>query len=198
MEFPRVTFVGPASDDPELLDLLPEDLRRFLGRVNGLIAFDGGLHVRGACKAPEWHSLRHIWKGERALHVRYAAVREADIPFAEDAMGDQWLLRATRVVRLSAETGDLDEGDIGWSGFWAGVERDPVEALGLHPLLQFMSEGGSLAPGQLLNAYPPFSTKEAAAGVRLAPVPALEQLDFLAELARQIPLEGEFGIRFVD
>ena len=80
---------GPPVDDAELLDALPRELRSFLERVNGFVAFDGGLHVRGACESPSWHSLRRRWQGEFALHERYPLLTDTDIPFAEDAVGDQ-------------------------------------------------------------------------------------------------------------
>lgn len=196
--FPGVTFTGPHPDDTELLAASPDELRRFLAEVDGLIAFDGGLHIRGACHEPVWHSLRHVWTGERAFHTRYAAVRSDDIPFAEDAVGDQWLLRAGRVVRLLAETGDIEDDGQTFDEFMAAVQREPMDTLGLHPLLQFKSAGGVLAPGQLLNVYPPFCTQEAAQGVSLAAVPATERLDFLADLSRQLPPEGPVRIEVTD
>ncbi len=61
--------------------------------------------------------------------------------------------------------------------------------------MQFQAEGRTLSPGQLLSVYPPFCTAEAAQGVDLRAVPSLERLDFLADLARQLPPDGEFRIR---
>lgn len=197
MEFTGVTYVGPQADDAEVLEKLPSDLRRFLEQTNGLVAYDGGLHIRGASTEPVWHSLRHVWFGPQAFHARYPAVQADDVPFAQDAVGDQWLLRGTQVVRLEAETGDLEALDQTFSEFLQAVDAAPVDVLGLHPLLQFQSEGGAVAPGQLLNVYPPFCTKESADGVSLAAIPATERLDFLAELARQLPGDGQgFRIAF--
>lgn len=181
-------------DDAEILDAVPADLQLLLEQVNGLVAYEGGLHVRGACRQPEWHSLRHAWHGPQAFHELYAAVEREDVPFAEDAVGDQWLLRGESVWRLAAETGDVDSLDQTLRAFLAAVQRDPVERLGLQPLMKFRSEGGALAPGQLLNVYPPFCTVEAARGVHLSAVPTGERLCFLAELARQLPAEGPFEI----
>ena len=48
----------------------------------------------------------------------------------------------------------------------------------------------------MLNVYPPFCTKEAENGVSLAAVPASERLHFLAELARQMPPDGQFRVKF--
>jgi hypothetical protein len=50
-----------------------------------------------------------------------------------------------------------------------------------------MQDGGSLSPGQLLLAYPPFITSESAAGnVALGSVPAEEVISFHQDLARQL------------
>jgi hypothetical protein len=199
MELPGVTYVGPEPDDAEVLEKLPADLRRFLTETNGLVAYDGGLHIRGASADPVWHSLRHAWLGAQAFHARYPLVEADDVPFAQDAVGDQWLLRGTQVVRLAAETGELEALDHTFTEFLQAVVAAPVDVLGMHPLLQFRSEGGVLAPGQLLSVYPPFCTKESANGVNLAPVPVVERLDFLAELARQLPGDAQaFRIVFED
>jgi hypothetical protein len=194
MEFSGVTYRGPSVDDDELLALLPDLLRRLLRKTNGVIAFDGGMHIRGACHQPQWHSLRRAWRGEGAVHRLYASVEAADIPFAQDAVGDQWLLRDQRVVALHAETGELDDLDQDLDEFFAAVERDPVETLGLQPLMQYRADGQTLAPGELLSVYPPFCTEQAADGVDLRAVPALERLNFLADFARQLQADGSTGV----
>jgi hypothetical protein len=194
VDWPNVTFVGPAIDDSETLDRLPAALKKLLSDTNGFVAYGGGLHVRGACHAPDWHSMRLAWSGEFAFHATYADVAADDVPFAQDAVGDQWFLREDEVVQLSAETGEVLGTGLDLEGFLAGVEREPVETLGLHPLVQFGRESGRLEPGQLLHVYPPFCTKEAEGGVSLQAVPISERLHFLAELARQMPATGEFRI----
>jgi hypothetical protein len=196
MKFPGITFEGPAIDDPEVFDALPHTAQQLLADVNGFIAFDGGLHVRGASRAPSWHSLRGAWWDSEALHRRYGAVTPDHVPIAQDAVGDQWLLRADELWRLESETGALEATGLSLPEFFAAVEASPVETLGLHPLLQFRADGGELKPGELLNVYPPFCTKEAAAGVSLRAIPAEERLGFLADLARQLPEEGRFRITF--
>jgi hypothetical protein len=189
-------YTGPEPDDPEILERLPERLRG-----NGFIAHGGGLHVRGACREPAWHSLREAWLSGNAFHRHYPAVRPDDVPFAEDAVGDQWLLRDGEVMQLEAETGEVESFGLDLDAFFAAVEADPTETLGLHPLLQLQEEGGRLEPGQLINVYPPFCMKEAADGVDLRPVPAHERHAFLRSLAaqlRDLPEGATIDFRIVD
>jgi hypothetical protein len=113
-------------------------------------------------------------------------VRADDIPFAEDAVGDQWLLRDGQVLRLAAETGEVEPLGLDLESFFAAIEDDPVETLGLHPLLQLQQEGGKLEPGELISVYPPFCMKESADGVSLRAVPARERHAFLRDLAAQL------------
>lgn len=174
-----VTATGSPIDDPEILMLLPSELSDMLHETNGFILFQGGLHVRGAIKSPTWHSLRHSMQGKYALHNLYTNVKVLDIPFAQDCMGDQYLLRETKVLRLLAETGELEEVAISLSIFWDSVRTDPLE------FLNFSSDL-NLEPGQLLHAYPPFCTEISSKGYSLYPVPAKELISFHADLARQI------------
>ena len=108
------------------------------------------------------------------------------MPFAEDCLGDQFLLRNSEVWHLAAETGELESLRIGLKEFFDAVASDPVEFLSLHPLMQFQDEGGILDPGQLLAAYPPFCTTESANGVVLRAIPTSERRQFLANLAAQL------------
>ena len=182
----HVTFVGPPIDDGEILGKIPAGLAGLLQQLNGFIQFHGGLHVRGACRQPSWHSLRDAWVEVHGFHNLYPAVHLDDIPFAEDCLGDQFILRDGRVLRLLAETGELQALDLDLAGFLHAVEADPIEFLSLQPLLQFQRDGGALEPGQLLAAYPPFCTEQSADGVHLAAIPADERRRFLADLAAQI------------
>jgi len=179
-------YQGPPIDDHEILAWVPAELRRLLERVNGYVAYDGGLHLRGACTAPEWHSLRAAWTGPDALHRLFPAVRPDDVPFAEDALGDQYLARNGVVHRLSAETGEVESLEMDLPAFDEAVRADPVEALSLHPLEEFRARGGVLEPGELLSVYPPFVAAESAEGVTYRAVPAGERIRWLAELARSI------------
>lgn len=198
MELDQITFQGPAIDDPEVMGRVPEALRDLLVQVNGFIQFGGGFHVRGACREPLWHSLSHAWVGPTALFRLFPAVKDTDVPFAQDGLGDQYLLRDGRVLCLQAETGEISELSHSLSSFLETIQREPVETLQLQPLLAFWEDGGGLEPGQLLSVYPPFCTKESTGGVSYRAIPAAERIGFLADLAAQLanPRDGA-KVRFM-
>jgi hypothetical protein len=181
----NLTFTGSPIDDADLLELLPADLIRLLQQVNGFIQFHGGLHVRGACQAPAWHSLRDAWLGDNAFHRLYPEVRPDDIPFAEDCMGDQFLLRGAQVWQLETETGQVKPRRVALPAFLQAVQADPVAYLSLQPLIRFREEGGTLEAGWLLGAFPPFCL-ECPGERRLAPISSDERRRFLAYFAGQI------------
>ena len=186
LDLPHLTYSGGPLDDPSIVDGVPPDFASLLRARNGCVAFQGGLHVRGACRDPAWHSLRQAWEGADALHQLYEEVRPTDVPFAEDAFGDQLLLRDGRVLRLTGELGELSEVAVGLEEFFAGLMTDPGRILDYEPLLKFLAGGAELRPGQLLACHPPFVL--AAEGTRreLRAVDALEQRRFLADLAREL------------
>jgi hypothetical protein len=123
-----------------------------------------------------------MWTGPARLNFGYPELRKTDVPLAEDCMGDQFLLRDESVIRLTAETGEVEMLGISMWEFLRCAQKDPVEFLQLHPLIQLHNEGGKLQPGELLNAAPPFVFKESANGVSLKAVPAFEQRSFLHTL----------------
>src|SRR5206468_454105 len=99
----------------ETLGNLPDALRALLaeptdeGRpFSGFIQFHGGLHTRGACLGPPWHSLGEAWRGETAISRLFPEVGESDVPFAQDYLGNQFLYRNGFVLKLSAELGRLE------------------------------------------------------------------------------------------
>jgi len=184
MELEGLVFAGGPIDDLSLLELLPEALVAALTKKNGFISHRGGFHLRGACVGPWWHSLRQAWEGTLAFHNLYSCVGPADIPFGEDCMGDQFLIRDATVVRLRAETGELESLDVALPTFLQDIQADALEILQLQPLLQFEQEGGTLSPGQLLAFYPPFFTEAASRSLRA--IDARERRSFLAEVAGQI------------
>lgn len=203
--FGLFTFEGPPIDDELTFERLPGPLREVLMRANGFVAWRGALHLRGACLAPSWHALRTVWDGELSLHRAYPGVEPQDIPFAQDALGDQFLLRSGRVLRLWAETGDIDDTGHHLEGFLAALQRDPWGELDLQPLEVFEAEGEKLRPGQLLHADPPFCQQEEEdeGEVLLKAVDAEDRLYSLMELARLGPgpdlsRVGEEGVDLVE
>lgn len=187
MELDGVTFVGPPFEEGSaLLTTLPDNLVGLLRQINGFILFAGGLHVRGICGSPEWHSLSSVVSGPGALHALFPALLRSDVPFAQDCVANQYVLRERVVHKLEAETGHLASLDLSLPEFFAAAQADPVEFLGMQPLLRHQRDGGILQPGQVLHAYPPFCTKEAADGVSLKAVPVSEAIAFLAELSRLV------------
>jgi hypothetical protein len=190
----QVTAIGPDIDDPDILGALPEALSSLLQETNGFVLYHGGLHVRGAATSPVWHSLRYAIHGEEAFHRIYGAVLPADIPFAQDCFGDQFLLRAGAVLRLAAETGEIEAMSASLEAFFASVSADAYELLCFDPKLR-------LEPGQLMQAYPPFCVERPEHGYSLKAVPALEAIRFHADFARRIgdvPDGGQVQVRVVD
>jgi len=198
MELSHVTYTGPAIDDAEVLERLPKGLAVLLNSLNGFIQYGGGIHVRGACIKPEWHSLRRAWLGPKSISDLFSTVDRTWIPFAEDCVGEQFLLRNNEVLRLCAETGEVDELGVSLGDFLRRASADPIDFLAMEPLLQFQDSHGVLPEGCLLHAYPPFCTKEAGQGVSLRAVHAWELHEFHSELAKALPKDGDkvqVGIR---
>jgi hypothetical protein len=191
MELAHVSWAGPAMDDPEIAEALPSFLGSSIAEVNGFIQFGGGLHVRGACFTPGWHSLRHAWHGTAAFHRLYPTVAAGWVPFAEDCMGDQFFLAGGTILRLLAETGKVEDMACDLASFLKAANETPVEFLSLEPLLELQRNGSALAPGELIHAYPPFCTVEAENGMSLRAVPALELHAFHAAFARHVLNEGD-------
>jgi hypothetical protein len=201
MELSGITWSGPPIDDAEIVAELPRELRGVLEAINGFILFGGALHVRGAVHDPPWHSLRHAWRGAESLSALYPAVQPEDVPFAQDCVGDQFLLRGGSVLQLQAETGEVEDTGLGLFTFLERACADPDGSLSPEPLLRHQADAGELAPRMLLHAYPPFCTAQAAGGVSLMAVPALELIRFHADFARQIadvPPGGSIEIRITD
>jgi hypothetical protein len=173
-------------DDVLLAEALFQDVFAVVIDVNGFIAFDGAFHWRGICAQPAWHSLSEAWTGSHALHRLFSAIQPTDIPFAQDALGDQFVLRDELVWSLASETGELHPLGMDIQDFLAALGTSPRDFLPIGAIEQLKQEGRSLQPGELISAYPPFCSKESANGVSLRPVPAQERLRFLADFARQI------------
>ena len=194
-EFTEIIYTGPVADDRQALESLPDELFDFLSETNGLVAFEGGLHIRGACTEPAWHALETVWWGSHALHKLYPkTVTPDDIPFAQDCVGDQFLLRDDKVIHLFGETGEVEPLNLAVTEFIEKAKSDPMDFLSLHPLRKFIREGRHLMPGKLLHVFPPYIAQdEEGKDVRITTAPALEVLQYLADLARQVQEAGPGG-----
>lgn len=181
-----VSWLGPKSDDQSMLARLPKDLANLLRAVNGFIQFNGAIHFRGACTQPQWHSLRYAWESKDAFHHHYRSVKKSDVPFAQSALGDQYLLRDGVVHRLDAECDDVESLELDLKAFLKQIQADPIEALDLQPLESFWDDNGSLEPGQLLSVMPPFVLAQSDTTYSYRAIDALDRLRFLADFAKQI------------
>ena len=186
MDLPGLTYRGAALDDIDILDRLPTDLQQLLAQRNGFVAFRGGLHVRGACVEPKWHSVRAAMEGPESFVARYRTIKQDDVPFAQDLFGDQFVLRDGKVYKLDSYADQLEEVAEGVVDFFGKVQADPIELLALDHLAQFEGTGETLRPGELLMEWPPFVVSESRKGVSLRRIPAQERLEFLADIAKQL------------
>ena len=179
MNIPGITWQGESIEDIEILPELPQELVHLLSDKNGFILHEGALHVRGASLTPEWHSLRSAWRGKNAFFVLYDDVSSSDIPFAQDQVGDQFLLREGAVFRLVAETGEIEKIAESLQEFLS-CSTDNIE--------KFLNVGlnHKLEPGQLLHAFPPFVFLDSGAKASLKAMSASEVILVHADLARQI------------
>lgn len=183
MEFKGVIYIEQQEiTDEDIYEYVPEDLAEFYEEINGIVAFQGGLHIRGCVIEPKWHSLFEAWKGDNALYRTYENMYEDDVPFAQDCMGDQYFLREEMVWMLEAETGEVHDLEIDFLDFIDEAIEDPFEFLSLHPLVQYLSEDGDMGPGELLTCTPPLCEEvpEETEYV-MKSIPAQERLDWLAE-----------------
>ncbi|GAA3929697.1 hypothetical protein [Hymenobacter algoricola] len=179
-------FQGRPISDAQTFALLPLYLQDFLRAQNGVVAYFGGLHIRGCCHYPLWHDLGAAWNGEQAFWKRYRTVQPTDIPFAQDCVGNQFLLRGDAVLFLDTETGEIADLEVDFKHFLFGIEKFPLDALGMEPLRSFQQRGGQLEPGQLLSMYPPVCIQSRSEQRTLKPIPALERLTYLSGFYAQI------------
>ena len=152
-----MTYEGDPISDHELWANLPADLKSFYSEINGIVAYQGGLHLRGCVAEPKWHSLRQVWQGDWALNRNFTELRATDIPFGQDCLGDQFFLRLGTVWRLWWETGEIEDLEIEFFDFLEDIQTDPVDSLDLEPLVYYLDLGHSLQPGHLLISDPPLS-----------------------------------------
>ncbi|UYZ60688.1 SMI1/KNR4 family protein [Hymenobacter latericus] len=181
-----ITYIGEPISDSATFKLLPFEMQAFMLQHNGMVAFLGGLHIRGCCHEPAWHSLREAWQGENAFWRTYASVKQSDLPFAQDAVGNQFLLRRGEVWWLDTETGEMENLGVDFVRFIRGVELYPDQALDLQAVSMFTNLGAVLQPGELLAVYPPNCIKAENENFNLTRMPVDVRLGSLANLYQQI------------
>ena len=185
MKLQGITYRQTSIDDWTTFKTTPPRFQDFLKQTNGIIALKGGLHIRGCCHDPIWHSIDHYISGQTAFWKIYPDVLDIDIPFAQDCMGDQFLFRGEKVYKLNLETGLLSFFDYDFYGFLEAIDNNPIDFLGMYPLVQHEMDGKELLPGQLLQAYPPLYLNIPGSVISLEAVPADDQILFLENLYKQ-------------
>ncbi len=191
---PGLLFKGPKFEGGSDL---PQDLVDLLSEVNGFVVFEGGFHLRGQCSLPDWHSLAVAQRGALSLVELYPeSVLPGDVPFGEDAVGDQYLLRAGKVGRLDAETGDVELFDWSLREFLSELSSRAASILPSRVMNEFSARGERLQPGQVILVMPPLVVKAEQRVMRAGS--ALPRRQFLATVARQIrDVPDGTPIRFV-
>lgn len=186
MTLQGVIYKGPPLADPSVLQGLPSELFEVLWQVNGFVAYAGGLHIRGFVDAPEWHSFSRYHSGEMALSKLYQQVKKYDIPFGQDFLGNQFLLRDSEVFKLRADTGETSSLRVDLAEFFEAANKDPVSYLSLELLAVYHEQSGGLEPGQLIHTMPPLCLKRSDKKLAMKAVAADNAISFLAHFARQI------------
>jgi hypothetical protein len=176
----NISYIGKAIEDKDTFDILPVYLKDYYCQQNGLIAFHGGLHIRGCVLKPYWHSLGYSWFGEMKLSNLFDCLTINDIPFAQDCFGNQYLIRENQIIRLLAETSELEFLHIDFKSFIERANSNPEEFLNIEKIERF-----DLKPGQLLNVTPPFCLKSEAER-SFKPIDSEERIRFLSYFSRQI------------
>ena len=175
-----------SKKDEEFFKTLPQELQEVLSKKNGYVSHGGGFHLRGVCHKPKWHSLEEVFVGEHALFDLFEFVEEDDIPFAEDCMGDQFLLREGQVIRLYAESGDMEELGLTLEEFMDKVKNAPSDVLDLEVMELVTESDAKLHPGEVMVAHPPFVMEESEEGVQLEAMPCLQALMYYSQLSFNI------------
>ncbi|MSP61151.1 MAG: SMI1/KNR4 family protein [Myxococcales bacterium] len=161
--------------------------RRLLEQANGAWLFAGALHLFGACEGPPWHGLR-AWNAPATWRDAYARLTDGLVFFAEDAFGDQYGYsgRGGEVVRFDAELGRREQVADSFGHWLDAVLTHPEAMLPLDVVAAQAALGKRLRPGNQLFAYPPLFSVEAAEGVDLGHVDAIEAMRFRGALAVQL------------
>ena len=175
-----LNYIGNTIDDLDIFDILPDYLKNFYSKLNGFIAFQGGLHIRGCSKEPGWHSLREIWFGEFKLSSLFDSIESNDIPIAQDCFGDQFVIRMGHIWLLHSETDEITDLKIDFGQFLEQTFSGKPKFLNIHNIQNL-----KLKPGQLINVVPPFCI-DSKKGYSFKPVDASEQIKYLSFFSKEI------------
>ena len=173
-------YTGQKIDDFQCFHKLPDYLKDFYTNQNGCIVLNGGFHIRGCVLNPQWHSLGNVWFGSLKLSDLFDSLSPNDIPIAQDCFGDQYLIREDKVIKLSAESGDIEFFEKDLFEFLELVKADPIEILNFENIDQF-----DLKPGQLLSVFPPFCINSDS-DISIKPIDYLDRILFLSNLSQQV------------
>ena len=142
------------------------------------ILYSGGLQIRSEGAEEQILNINTFTSGDFALYELYSSIEPDDYPIAQDCFGDQFFIRKNKVIKLMAETGDIEEYNYSWEEFLNWVDKNPEDTLDI-------PENLDLKKGQLLFAYPPFCTEEGS-NATIKPINGMEVIKFHADLATQI------------
>lgn len=176
----KITYTGGKIDDFQCFNNLPDYLKDFYTNHNGFVAFSGGFHIRGCVLNHQWHSLGNVWFGKCKLSDLFDSLTTKDIPVAQDCFGDQYLIRENKVIKLLAESNDIEFLEKDFFEFLELVKADPIGFLNIENIDQF-----DLKPGQLLSVLPPFCIKSES-DISIKPIDFEERILFLSNLSQQI------------
>lgn len=151
---------------------------------NGFYAFNGLLHVLGACDTPPNHSLLAWNDMNTGWRKSWGALTEGCTFFAQTAFGDQFGYRGGKVVRLRALEGRVDAESASFEEWLQSVVLDPDFALDkrlfdacvrVHGALP---HGGHFAPAMPYNPNLPLDL------ATMQIVPTRDSMETKAELVR--------------
>jgi hypothetical protein len=121
-----------------------------------------------------------------ALHKLFQQIADTDFPFAQDYLGNQFLLRRGQVWKLRADTGEATDLALDLAAFFGAVREDAIAFLELQLLAEFHQLHGPLEPGSLVHTMPPLCVKREDNKIAMKPVPIDNALSFLANFSKQV------------
>lgn len=175
------------------INTLPTEFNSFSHFKEGAWLYKGGLQVRGVDPSHEILDLHKYWQGDSSINDQYDILLDADIPFAQDCFGDQFIYREGEILLLSAECGELEHISESLSSFFSWVKSDPYTNLNITDDLE-------VSIGELLFAWPPYCTEQGD-NATIKATPAHEVIALHADLAKKIgglPDGGSLSINVVD